>query len=124
MKGRSPRIKNHSNSCGQLECEACHCPFLFYDQLRCAALEKIKDVCVLSDVLVTLHQCERRTFRYMSHVVHDVQQQYLMKQARSNMAADTTYIIFDFKQKFWARGFRESSDAKGYAMVWNGCMHM
>ena len=43
----------------------------------------------------------------MSHVVHDVQQQ----QARSNMAADTTYIIFDFKQKFWARGFREGGDA-------------
>ena len=122
VKGRSPRIKNHSNSCGQLECEACRCPFLFYDQLRWAALEKIKDVCVLSDVLVTLHQCERRTFRYMSHVVHDVQQQYLMKQARSNMAADTTYIIFDFKQKFWARGFREGGDAyygkKG--MLWFG----
>ena len=44
------------------------------------------------------------TFRYMSQVVHDVQQQYLMKQARSNMAADTTYIIFDFKQKFWKKG--------------------
>ena len=67
-------------------------------------------------------QCERRTFRYMSHVVHYVQQQYLMKQARNNMAADTAYIIFDFKQKFWARGFREYGEEKGYAMVWNGCI--
>ena len=48
----------------------------------------------------------------MPHVVHDVQQQYLMKQARSNMmAADTTYIILYFKQKFWARGFKEGGDA-------------
>ena len=93
-----------------MECEACCCPFLFYDQLRWAALENIKDVCVLSDALVTLHQCERRTFRYMSHVVHYVQQQYLMKQARNNMAADTAYIIFYFKQKFWARGFREDGE--------------
>ena len=96
--------------CGQLECEACRCPFLFYDQLRWAALENIKYVCVLSDVLVTLHQCESCTFRYMLHVVHDVKQQYLMKQARNNMAADTAYIIFDFKQKFWAQGFRVGGD--------------
>ena len=41
VKGRSPRIKNRSDSCGQLECEACRCPFLFYDQLRWAALENI-----------------------------------------------------------------------------------
>ena len=34
VKGRSPRIKNCSDSGGQLECEACRCSFLFYDQLR------------------------------------------------------------------------------------------
>ena len=47
----------------------------------------------------------------MSHVVHDVQQQYLMRQTRHNMEQDTVYIVFDFKQKFRARGFRESGDA-------------
>ena len=125
VKGRSPRTKNRSDSWGQLECEAGCCPFLFYDQLRWAALENFKDVCVLSDVLVTLHLCERRTFRYMSHIVHDVQQQYLMKQARNNMEADTAYIFFDFKQKFWARGFREGGDAllwkkKKKGMLWFG----
>ena len=67
-------------------------------------------------------QCERHTFRYMSHVVHDVQQQYLPKQARNNMAAGTAYIIFDFKQKFWAQGFRKSGDAYygKMGMLWFG----
>ena len=32
-----------------------------------------------------------------SHVVHDVQQQYVMRQARHNMEGDTVYIVFDFK---------------------------
>eukprot|EP00731_Ephydatia_muelleri_P035197 Em0104g3a len=27
------------------------------------------------------------------------------------MSADTVYIVFDFKQKFWSRGFREGGDA-------------
>ena len=116
VTGRSPRIKNHSNSCGELECEACRCPFLIHDQLRWAALEKIVYFLMYSS---QLHQCERRTFRYMSHVVHDLQQQYQMKHTRSIMAADTTYIIFDFKQKFWARGFREGGDAY-YVMLWFG----
>ena len=66
---------------------------------------------VLADILLTIHQCERRTYRYMAHVVQDVQQQYLMKKARHSMSADTVYIVFDFKQKFWSRGFREGGDA-------------
>jgi hypothetical protein len=103
--------KNPADSCGQLECEACRCPFLFYDHLRWTAIQKLTDVTLLADILVTIYQCERRTFRYMSHVVHDVQQQYLMRQARHNMEQDTVYIVFDFKQKFWARGFREGGDA-------------
>ena len=32
----------------------------------------------------------------MSHVVHDVQQQYLKRQARHNMEGDTVYIVLDF----------------------------
>ena len=108
--------KNHSESCGQLQCgqlqcEACRCPFLFYDHLRWTAIQKLTDETVLADILVTIFQCERRTFRYMCHVIHDMQQQYLMRKARHNMEGDTVYIIFDFKQKFWTRGFREGGDA-------------
>ena len=127
VKGRSPRTKNRSDSWGQLECEAGCCPFLFYDQLRWAALENFKDVCVLSDVLVTLHLCERRTFRYMSHIVHDVQQQYLMKQARNNMEAirHTSFLIssrnfgLEVSEKVVMLTMEKK---KGYAMVRNGCI--
>ena len=51
---------------------------------------------------VMTHHITSMRKTHMSHVVHDVQQQYLMKQTRKNMAADTTNIIFDFKLKFWA----------------------
>ena len=44
-------------------------------------------------------------------MVQDVQQQYLIKKARHSMSADTVYIVFDFKQKFWSHGFREGGDA-------------
>ena len=61
--------KNPADFCGQLECEACRCPFLFYDHLRWTAIQMLTDVTLLADILVTIY---RRTFRYMSHVVHDV----------------------------------------------------
>ena len=63
---------------GQLECEAGD----FYDQLRSTASQKLTDLNVLADIFVNIHQ-------YMSHMVHDVQQQYLM---RHNEATDTVYI--------------------------------
>ena len=46
-----------------------------------------------------------------------------MRQARHNMEQDTVYVAFDFKQKFWARGFREGGDAyygKKKGMQWFG----
>ena len=58
----------------------------------------------LSDSLIAIHQCERRTFQYMAHVVQDVQQEYFMKQARRKMSSNTAYVVFDFKQKFLSRG--------------------
>ena len=61
VKGRSPRMKNCNDSCGRLECEACRCPFLFYDKLRWTALDKIKDMCVLSDVLVNVEDARSGT---------------------------------------------------------------
>eukprot|EP00731_Ephydatia_muelleri_P004241 Em0002g417a len=109
----APCTDSATDVCGLLECEACQCSFLFYDQLRQSALMRFSDDSkqdVLADILLTIHQCERRTYRYMAHVVQDVQQQYLMKKARHGMSADTVYIVFDFKQKFWSRGFREVAD--------------
>eukprot|EP00731_Ephydatia_muelleri_P017573 Em0010g671a len=114
VEHHAPCTDSATDVCGLLECEACRCSFLFYDQLRQSALMRFSDDSkqdVLADILLTIHQCERRTYRYMAHVVQDVQQQYLMKKARHSMSADTVYIVFDFKQKFWSRGFREGGDA-------------
>ena len=47
----------------------------------------------------------------MAHAVQDVQQEYFMKQAWCKMSANTAYVVFDFKQKFWSRGFREGGDS-------------
>eukprot|EP00731_Ephydatia_muelleri_P036292 Em0231g1a len=92
---RDPKLGGH------LECNACRGPFVFYDRLRQVALNKLDEdptrLDETADVLLTVHQCERRTFRYMAH-------------------------IFDFKQKFYAKGFREGGDSyygkKG--MLWWG----
>ena len=35
-------------------------------------MQKLTDVTVLADILVTIFQSERRMFQYMSHVVHDL----------------------------------------------------
>ena len=80
-KKNGTRTKIPTDSCGQLECEECHCPFLFYDHLRWTAIQKLTNVTPLAYILVTIYQCERRMFCYMSNVVHDVQQQYLMRQS-------------------------------------------
>ena len=114
VEHHAPCTDSATDVCGLLECEACRCSFLFYDQLRQSALTRFSDDSkqdVLADILLTIHQWERRTYRYMAHVVQDVQQQYLMKKARHSMSADTVYIVFDFKQKFGSRGFREGGDA-------------
>eukprot|EP00731_Ephydatia_muelleri_P014407 Em0008g127a len=111
---------------GYLDCTACRGPYLFFDSLRRIAFARFEkqeiDLTLLSDMLLTIHQCERRTFRYMAHVVQDVQQHYLMHLVRKSLGGDTMYVIFDFKQKFLSKGFREGGDAyygkKG--MLWFG----
>ena len=65
----------------------------------------------IANVLLTVHQCERSTFRYMAHVMQAVQQCLRMKQAIAEMDYTTAYLIFDFKQKFLAKGFREGGDS-------------
>ena len=88
---------------GYLDCTACRGPYLFFDSLRRIAFARFEnqeiDLTLLSDVLLTIHQCERRTFRYMAHVVQDVQQHYLMHLVRKSLGGDTMYVTFDFKQK-------------------------
>ncbi|KAL5467086.1 hypothetical protein EMCRGX_G031264 [Ephydatia muelleri] len=113
VEHHAPCTDSATDVCGLNECEACRCSFLFYDQLRQSALMRFSDDSKqdVLDILLTIHQCERRTYRYMAHVVQDVQQQYLMKKVRHSMGADTVYIAFDFKQKFWSCGFREGGDA-------------
>ena len=117
---RDPKLGGH------LECNACRSPFVFYDRLRQVALNKLDEdptrLDETADVLLTVHQCERRTFRYMAHVMQAAQQSLRMKQAIAEMDSTTAYLIFDFKQKFLAKGFREGGDSyygkKG--MLWWG----
>ena len=77
---------------------------------------------LLSDLLLTIHQCERRTFRYMAHVVQKTQQHHLMHLVRNTLGGDTLYVVFDFKQKILSKRFQEGGDAyygkKG--MLWFG----
>eukprot|EP00731_Ephydatia_muelleri_P022919 Em0015g502a len=99
---RDPKLGGH------LECNACRGPFVFYDRLRQVALNKLDEdptrLDETADVLLTVHQCERRTFRYMAHVMQAAQQSLRMKQAIAEMDSTTAYLIFDFKQKFLAKG--------------------
>ena len=62
-------------------------------------------------MLLTVHQCERRTFRYMAHIMLTAQQAHKMKQAMSELDSSTAYMVFDFKQKFVAKRFREGDDS-------------
>ena len=111
---------------GRLECCACRGPYLFYDKLRHVALSKLDEdpsrLAEISDALVTIHQCERRSYRYMAHVMQAAHQEHRMKQAMAEMDSKTAYLVFDFKQKFLAKGFREGGDSyygkKG--MLWWG----
>ena len=100
---------------GQLDCNACRSPFLFFDKLRHVALIKLdRDPTKLSEianVLLTIHQCERRSYRYMVHVMQAAQQAHRMKLAIAEMDSSTAYIVYDFKQKFIAKGFREGGDS-------------
>eukprot|EP00731_Ephydatia_muelleri_P035750 Em0155g5a len=111
---------------GHMECHACRGPFLFYDKLRYVALTKINEdptrLAEIADVLVTIHQCERWSYRYMAHVMQATHQDHHMKQAMAEMDCTTAYLVYDFKQKFLAKGFREGGDSyygkKG--MLWWG----
>ena len=47
----------------------------------------------------------------MAHVMLASQQAYHTKKAIAQMDSDTAYMVFDFKQKFLAKGFREGGDA-------------
>ena len=111
---------------GQLECNACRSTFLFYDRLRRVALTRLDDdptrLPEMADVLLALHQCERRSYRYMAHVMLAAQQTYQMKMAIAEMDCNTAYMVFDFKQKFLAKGFREGGDSyyRKKGMLWWG----
>ena len=75
-------------------------------------------------MLLTIHQCERRSYRYMAHVMLATQQAHHTKLAIVQMDSSTAYMymVYDFKQKFLAKGFREGGDSyygkKG--MLWWG----
>ena len=111
---------------GHMDCSACRGTFLFYDRLRRVALSKLDQdptrLAEIADMLLSIHQCERRTFRYMAHVMLAAQQSHKMKQVIAEMDSSTAYIVLDFKQKFLAKGFREGGDSyygkKG--MLWFG----
>ena len=68
---RKPNINPKAG--GHLECNACRSPFLFFYKLRHVALNKRdRDPTKLSEIaylLLTIHQFERRSYRYMAHVM-------------------------------------------------------
>ena len=47
----------------------------------------------------------------MAHVMLAAQQAYQMKMAIAQMDCNTAYVVFDFKQKFLAKRFREGGDS-------------
>ena len=57
---------------GRLECCACRGPYLFYDKLRHVVLSKLDDdpsrLAEIVDLLVTIHRCERQSYRYMADI--------------------------------------------------------
>ena len=109
MLHRMPNKTPKAGGC--LECNACRSPFLFFDKLRHVALIKLDGdptrLSEIADVLLAIHQCERRSYRYMAHVMQAAQQAHKMKLAIAEVDSSTAYIIYDFKQKFLAKGFRE-----------------
>ena len=103
----NPKLADH------MDCSACRGTFLFYDRLRHVAIAKLDQdptrLAEIADMLLSIYQGERRTFRYMAHVMLAAQQSH-MKQAIAEMDSSTAYVVFDFKQKFLAKGFREGGD--------------
>ena len=108
-KDHAPRTDHRT--IGFLECSACRGPYLFYDKSRQIAMAKFEETAaettLLSDLLLTIHHCERRTFRYMAYVVQNVQQHHLMNLERNSLGGDTMNVVFDFKQKFLSKRFQE-----------------
>ena len=100
-----------SKAGGHLECSACRSLFLFYGNLIKECMTKVDEdptrLSEVADILLTKLQCERHTYRYMAHVMLAAQQAHHMKIAIAQMDSDTTYMVFDFKQKFLAKGFHE-----------------
>ena len=82
---------------GHLECGSCLCTFLFYDKLRSVALAKLNEdpnrQAEIADVLHTINQCERHSYRYMAHVMLAAQQAHHMKLAITQMDSSTAYIV-------------------------------
>ena len=82
---------------GHMDCSACMGSFLFYDRLRCVALYKLdQDPTRLEEIagmLLSIHQCEHRTFRYMAHVMLAAQQSHKMKQVIAEMDSSTAYVV-------------------------------
>ena len=67
------RPNRNSKLGGYLGCSACRGTFLFYDRLRHVTLAKLDQdptrLTEIADVLLSIYQCERHTFRYMTHVM-------------------------------------------------------
>ena len=81
--------KKNPKAGGHLECNVCRSPFLFFDKLRHVALIKLdRDPTKLSEianVLQTIHQCVRGSYKYMAHVMQAAQQAHRMKLAIAEM---------------------------------------
>ena len=106
---RNPKLAGHMDG------SACRGTFLLYDRLRRVALAKLDQdptrLVEIADVLFSIYQCECQTFRYMAHVILTAQQSHKQKQAIAEMDSSTACIVFDFKQKFLAKGFRKGGDS-------------
>ena len=63
------------------------------------------------DEMLAIHQCERHYYQYIAHVMLAAHQAHHMKMAIAEMDCKTAYMVFDFKQKFLAKGFREGGDS-------------
>ena len=122
VSNRRPNANPKSGGC--LQCTACRS---LLDRLRHVAVAKLNEdptrQAEIADVLLTVHQYERCTFRYIAHVMLAAQQAHKMKQAIAEMDSSTAYmIVFDFKLKFLAKGFHEGGNLyygkKG--MLWWG----
>ncbi|KAL5502924.1 hypothetical protein EMCRGX_G009782 [Ephydatia muelleri] len=91
---------------GHMDCSACRGTFLFYDRLRHVAIAKLDQdptrLAEIADMLLSIYQCEHRTFRYMAHVMLAAQQSHKMKQAIAEMDSSTAYFVFDNRSS-WPR---------------------